>query len=67
MSAWVTASGARFMLLHSQRNEDSVRSFFIDVYELYTRALLNPFLNDGEVISAPWFEAGVRQLGRKIR
>ena len=55
------------MLLHSQRNEDNIRSFFIEVYELYTRAMLNPFLSEGEPITAAWFESGVRQVGRKIR
>ena len=35
--AFAAAGKTRFLLLHEGRNEDTVRSFFVDVYELYVK------------------------------
>jgi trafficking protein particle complex subunit 2 len=33
----MTAGNIKFMLLHSGRNEDSIKNFFQEVYELYVK------------------------------
>ncbi len=37
VTAFVTPGNARFLLLHDGRNDDNVRAFFGEVYELYVR------------------------------
>jgi hypothetical protein len=37
VSAYTTATQARFLLLHDSRNEDGIRSFFQEVHELYIK------------------------------
>jgi hypothetical protein len=37
VTAYVTPGNARFLLLHEGKNDDSIRSFFTEVYELYLR------------------------------
>ncbi|KAE8907160.1 hypothetical protein PF005_g20913 [Phytophthora fragariae] len=53
VSAFVTASGVKFLLLHETRNDDTVKAFFHEVHDLYvkvrrateeTRAADEPFL-----------------------
>ncbi|KAF0991081.1 hypothetical protein HZS_2736 [Henneguya salminicola] len=41
LSAYVGCGGVKFMLIHDHL-QDSVRDFFIDVYESYIRAIQNP-------------------------
>ena len=37
VSAFVTASGAKFLLLHETRNDDTIKAFFHEVHELYVK------------------------------
>ncbi len=37
VSAFVTPGGARFLLLHDGKNDDTIRNFFGEIYELYVR------------------------------
>lgn len=37
VSTFLTAGNIKFMLLHGGRSEDSIRNFFMDVYELYVK------------------------------
>lgn len=37
VSAFVTATGAKFLLLHETRNDDTIEAFFHEVYELYAK------------------------------
>jgi hypothetical protein len=65
ISAFVTAGGIKFMLLHDVRNEDGIRSFFHDVHELYVKVLMNPFYQPNTAISSSLFDARVKALGRR--
>jgi hypothetical protein len=37
VSTFLTAGNAKFLLLHAGKNEEAIRSFFQDVYELYVK------------------------------
>jgi len=62
---FVTAGGARFLLLHDQRNEDNVKGFFYEVHELYLRVILNPFHTPRTPIASTVFDARVRSIAKK--
>ena len=65
ISAFVTAGGIKFMLLHDVRNEDGIRSFFHDVHELYVKVLMNPFYQPNTPITFSLFDSRVKTLGRR--
>jgi hypothetical protein len=61
----VTASGDRFLILHDVKNEEAIRVFFLETYELYLKCLLNPFYDKGRVIDSKHFDAKIRVLAKK--
>ena len=65
ISAFVTAGGIKFMLLHDVRNEDGIRSFFQDVHELYVKVLMNPFYQPNTPITSQLFHERIKTLGRR--
>lgn len=76
--AWVTASGAKFLLLHEQKaedgargriphkNEESIKLLFSDVNDLYSKTVLNPFYNPDEPIRPRVFQERGHTLGLKL-
>lgn len=40
VSAFVAATGVRFLLLHESRNDDTIKAFFHEVHELYLKVRL---------------------------
>jgi hypothetical protein len=69
VSAYVTpgSSTARFLLLHDGRNDDTIKAFFTEVYELYLKAILNPFQSPGSKVVSRVFDAKVRALSKKLQ
>ena len=69
VSAHVTAGQTRLLLLHDRhmRNEDGVRLFLSDVYDLYLRVMLNQLQlsTDTKIINDAAFDAKVRALAKK--
>lgn len=65
ISAFVTAGNIKFLLLHESRNEEPIRQFFTDVYDLYVKALLSPFYFVNQTINSPIFDQKVRALAKK--
>jgi trafficking protein particle complex subunit 2 len=53
------------MLLHTGKNDDAIRNFFQDVYELYVKLSMNPFYQyDTPIISAA-FDTRVKVIARR--
>ncbi|PXF47582.1 Trafficking protein particle complex subunit 2 [Gracilariopsis chorda] len=65
ISAFVTPSNYRFLLLHDSRHEDGVKPFFNDLHELFVKATLNPLYVDNEPITSTAFHDKVLLLARK--
>lgn len=66
VSAFVTPGNVKFVLLHDQaKNDEGIRAFFHDVWELYVKTMLNPFHTAHTVIRSAAFDARVRASAKK--
>ncbi|EPQ59551.1 Sedlin [Gloeophyllum trabeum ATCC 11539] len=65
VSAFVTPGNFKFILLHESKNDDGIRSFFNEVWELYVKTLLNPFHTMHTPIRSPVFDSRVRASAKK--
>lgn len=65
VSTFVTAGNIKFMLLHNGKNDDVIKSFFNDVYEIYVKLLMNPFTQYDAPITSKLFDSRVRAIGRR--
>jgi len=63
ISAYVTPSNVRFLLLHPPgKNDESIKSFFAEVHELYVKVVMNPFYKPNSPITSPTFHDRVRAI-----
>jgi len=53
------------MLLHGGKNEDSVKNFFQEIYELYVKVSMNPFYNYDTPITSSNFDTRVKAAARR--
>ncbi|KAG7448984.1 transport protein particle complex subunit [Guyanagaster necrorhizus] len=65
ISAFITPGNTKFVLLHESKNDDGIKSFFMDVWELYVKTMLNPFHTAHTIIRSGVFDARVRQSAKK--
>eukprot|EP00803_Ostreobium_quekettii_P005537 evm.model.scf_137.4 EVM.evm.TU.scf_137.4 scf_137:39349-39777(+) len=66
VSAFVTPSNVRFLLLHDGRGDDVIRNFFMDVYEAHLKVSLNPFHTPKTKIVSREFDRKLRTAARKL-
>ena len=65
VASFVTAGNMKMLLLHGGRPDDSLRSFFMDVYETYVKYQMNPFAEYDKPIASKAFDSRVRASARK--
>ncbi|KAF6762765.1 Sedlin [Ephemerocybe angulata] len=65
VSAFVTPGNMKFLLLHEAKNDDGIRSFFMEVWELYVKTLVNPFHSAHTPVRSGVFDSRVRASAKK--
>jgi trafficking protein particle complex subunit 2 len=49
----------------SAATEEAIRQFFVDVYEVWVKAIMNPFYTVDKEVTSPVFRARVAAAGKK--
>jgi len=65
VSAFITPGNMKFVLLHDAKGDDSVKNFFLEVWELYVKTAMNPFYTAHSAIRSSVFDARVRGSAKK--
>lgn len=66
VSCYVTIGGATFLLLHTGKNEDTVKMFFLEVSDIYIKYLMNPLISPDAPILSPHFDNLIRNVSKRI-
>lgn len=66
VSAYVTPGFLRFIILHDVTNNDGIKNFFQNVYEIYIKLLLNPFYQHNSEIVSEAFDQRVKSAAKKF-
>ncbi|PIK48724.1 putative trafficking protein particle complex subunit 2 [Apostichopus japonicus] len=62
---YVWTSPNIFLMLHDTKNEDGIKTFFSDIYEIFIKYCLNPFYDPGRPIKSTAFEKKALFLARR--
>uniref|UniRef100_A0A7S2SFI4 Trafficking protein particle complex subunit n=1 Tax=Rhizochromulina marina TaxID=1034831 RepID=A0A7S2SFI4_9STRA len=66
VSCFLTPGNLKFLLIHDGRNEELIRTFFVEVHELYIKFLLNPFHRYASPLNSPGFDKRIRIFGKRL-
>lgn len=56
----------RFLFIHEgNKSDDNIKNFLNDTYDLYVKALLNPFIDKNSKIFSPYFDQKIKYLIKK--
>lgn len=66
VSAFVTASQVRFIMVHDSRNDEGIKNFFSEIYETFIKQSMNPFYTKDTPIKSPMFEKKAQLYGKKF-
>jgi len=62
VSSFVSPGNVKFMLLHAQKSEEAIKTFFTDAHELYLKILMNPFYEVNTPITSKVFDDRIKAL-----
>lgn len=60
-----TADGVSAPVTQSKHDDVAIRQFFVDVHDLTTKCVMNPFYNVNDAITSPDFDYKVKVLAKK--
>jgi hypothetical protein len=65
VTAWISVSGVKFLLLHRGHSEPSIKAFLKTLHTLWIKLALNPLQDRQETIINPAFDSRVLTLANK--
>lgn len=65
VSAFITASQIRFIIVHDNKNDEGIKNFFNEMYDTYIKNSMNAFYRINTPIKSPMFEKKSEIFGRK--
>lgn len=65
VSAFVSASQIRFLIVHDHKNDEGIKNFFSEIYETYVKHSINSFYKINTPIKSQMFEKKAQLYGRK--
>lgn len=65
VSAFITASQIRFIIVHDNKNDEGIKNFFNEMYDTYIKHSMNAFYKINTPIKSAMFEKKSEIFGRK--
>ncbi|KAG6820434.1 hypothetical protein H0H93_000430 [Arthromyces matolae] len=65
VSAFITPGNMKFVLLHEGKNDEGIRQFFMEVWELYVKTMVNPFHTAHTTIRSATFNGRVQASAKR--